>query len=239
MIKVIIYIQARSTSNRFPRKIFERIDGKEVLQYVIDAATESCLYINKHYDKNHIVAKTVLLLPSNDKELINRYGTTNLYFAGDENNVLDRFYQANQIYEGNYIVRLTSDCPLIPSYLISKCINTCVKNAFDYVSNVDPIARSCPDGHDVEVFSKRALEWAKKEALEEAEKEHVTLILRSSKIPDYFKVGHIIGHTYETDKKISLDTKDDLENIISEYEKIKKCIDEAINKSGKKSIYRI
>lgn len=239
MIKVMIYIQARSTSTRFPKKIFEKIDGKEVLQWVLDSANECCLYINKLYEKNKIFVKTALLIPYNDDDIKRKYGKENLVFEGHEDNVLDRFYQANMIYKGDYIVRITSDCPLIPSYLISKAINVCVKNNFDYVSNVDPLTRTCPDGHDVEVMSKRALEWAYRESLEQAEKEHVTLILRSNKIPDFFKVGHIIGHTQDVDKKISLDTKDDLENIKEEYTKVKKCLDNAFEKSGPKSIYRV
>jgi spore coat polysaccharide biosynthesis protein SpsF (cytidylyltransferase family) len=94
----------------------------------------------------------------------------------------------------------------------------------------------------VEVFSKRALDWAYNNALEEAEREHVTLILRSNKIPDSFKTGHIISHTInfgDDYKKLSLDTKEDFKVICDEYYKVKECLDNARKKSGPRSIYRI
>ena len=44
------------------------------------------------------------------------------YFKGSKNDVLDRFYQAVKNYKPNFIVRLTSDCPLIDPVLIDNVI---------------------------------------------------------------------------------------------------------------------
>ncbi len=238
MVKVLIAIQARSTSTRYPGKVFEKTDNKEVLQMVLDAANESCLYINKYTDKNKILASVALLIPYNDP-IKAKYEHKNIIIEGSENDVLDRFYQAAIKTEADYIVRITSDCPLLPSYLISKHLNVCTRNKFDYVSNVDPDCRTCPDGHDVEIMSKRALIWAKENAKEAAEKEHVTLILRTTKLPDSFRVAHVIGQIFQPDYKISFDTVDDLEKIKSEYRKVDECLQNAYKKSGKGSVFRV
>jgi len=239
MINVLIGIQARSTSTRFPKKIFEEVDGKEVLQHVIDAAKESSLYVNKFTDKNKIFCSVALLIPFGDEPIKAKYSSQNIIIEGPENDVLERYYQAMIKVNADFIVRITSDCPLLPSYLISKHINVCTKNNFDYASNVDPDVRTCPDGHDVEVMSRRALSWANENATTKEDREHVTKILRSNAIPRGFRIAHIIGHVYNPDYKISLDTLDDLITIKDESIKIKECIDKAYKKSGRGSVFRI
>ena len=94
------------------------------------------------------------------------------FSRGSELDVLDRFYQAVKKDKPDYIVRVTSDCPLIDAELIDKIIAFCVSNELDYASNsMDPIF---PDGQDVEVFKFFALEQAWKNATANSEREHVT-----------------------------------------------------------------
>jgi spore coat polysaccharide biosynthesis protein SpsF (cytidylyltransferase family) len=238
MIKVIIGIQARSTSKRFPGKVFEKIDGREILQHVLDSCEESSLYINKYSDKNRIKVSTVILVPEND-EIVHKYRYKTVVFEGPEEDVLGRYYKMYQAMNPDYIVRVTSDCPLLPSYIISKHINIATKGNYDYVSNIDENLRTCVDGHDVEVMSRRALEWLNTAATWEAEREHVTPLLRSKSIPSNFKVGHVIGHLYQPNLKLSVDTPEDLERVRREYAEVKGCIEKAIAKSGGKSVYRI
>ena len=40
-----------------------------------------------------------------------------------ETNVLDRYYKVNQYFNGDIIIRITSDCPLMDPKLIDKFIN--------------------------------------------------------------------------------------------------------------------
>ncbi len=91
---------------------------------------------------------------------------------GSVNDVLDRFYQALKSVKADYVVRLTSDCPLIDPALIDRVIDFAISNNLDYASNV--LEPSYPDGQDVEVFRYSALERAWKEAQVGSEREHVT-----------------------------------------------------------------
>ena len=45
------------------------------------------------------------------------------YFRGSENNVMSRFIQIGKIYKLDFIIRITSDCPLIDPELVSKMLN--------------------------------------------------------------------------------------------------------------------
>lgn len=238
MKEVIIAIQARSTSKRLPGKVFLQIDGKEILQHVIDAAEESAAYVNNYAFKNKVKVKVVLLVPEGD-EIVKRYKNKVIIFEGDEDDVLHRYVNMSREFNPAYIVRVTADCPLLPSYIITKHINIATSARYDYVSNVDENCRTCIDGHDVEVLSQRALEWLDEHAVSSEEREHVTLAIRRRPTAYNFRIGHVIGHIYQPYMKLSIDTMEDFERIKEEYFKIKQCIEKAIEQHGEKSVYRI
>jgi len=87
-------------------------------------------------------------------------------------NVLERFYLTALPESPDWVVRLTSDCPLIDPEVIDHVINSAVARNFDYVSNA--LNPTFPDGIDVEVFKFSALEKAYHEARLTSELEHVT-----------------------------------------------------------------
>ena len=55
----------------------------------------------------------------------------------------------------DWIVRVTSDCPLIDPFLVDKIINFAHNNNIDYCSNT--LIENYPDGQDIEVFKFSAL----------------------------------------------------------------------------------
>lgn len=236
-MNVVIGIQARSTSTRFPGKCFAKIDGKDVLEHVIDNCQKSAQYINRFSIKNKIQVSVVVLIPFND-EIKNHYRYKTIIFEGPEHDVLNRYRSMQDSLNPDYVVRVTADCPLLPSHLITKHIHVAVNEKLDYCSNVDEELRTAPDGYDVEVISKRALLWADLNAKQDYEREHVTLILRN-KCPIDFKVGHVVSHLDLSHLKLSLDRPEELETINTEYLKIKNALNKAGRKSGAKSIHRI
>lgn len=99
------------------------------------------------------------------------------WYKGSVNDVLDRFYQTALPEMPDYVVRLTSDCPLIDPAIIDHIIQYCIDNDFDYVSN--GMHPTYPDGMDTEVFKFSALETAWKEANLQSEREHVTPYIKN------------------------------------------------------------
>lgn len=127
-------------------------------------------------------------------------------------------------------MRITSDCPLLPPFIISKHIIIADKYEYDYVSNVHPKVRMAPDGWDCEVISAEMLEWANKNAKTEADREHVTTYIRDHP-PRWAKVANVLGHAEFSHLKLSVDTQEDLE-FVRTYQKI--CSDKIERAKSKK-----
>lgn len=161
---IIAISQARTTSTRLPNKVLKVINGKSLLEIHLERIKQS-----KKIDRL-IVATTVNQADEPIVEICNKLGYT--FSRGSESDVLDRFYQAVRQIVPQYIVRLTSDCPLIDGNLIDGVIGFCIDNNLDYCSNT--LIQNYPDGQDVEVFRFSALERAWKEAKQASEREHVT-----------------------------------------------------------------
>ena len=170
---VVCITQARMTSSRLPGKIMKQVEGRELLDYHLTRLARS-----KNIDQL-VVATTV---NETDAPVVEFCRSREVrYFRGDENNVLERFYQCAQTFNAKTVVRVTSDCPLIDPEVVDLAIGFyCDNEDLDYVS-----LAGCgfPRGLDVEVFSFRALEMAHQKASEGFEKEHVTpYIYRNEKI---------------------------------------------------------
>ena len=130
-------------------------------------------------------------------------------FSGSSLNVLKRYYEAAKETEADVIVRITGDCPLIAPDTIDEVIKEFLNSDCDYASNTNPYTRS--EGQDVEVFSSKSLEYAKKHAYEKPDLEHVTLFLKKNRFVSKLNIYH---NFYDfTDLKLSVDNFDDLKFI--------------------------
>ena len=238
-IKVLIAIQARSNSTRFPQKIFQTVGKKMVLQHVIDQALSAKRYAEMPTRKIPIKCDVAVLHPDDDIQIMTLFkGKGAMLIGGSEHNVLSRFVKAQKMTNADYIVRLTSDCPLILDFVISKHINTAVFNNFDYVSNVDESCRLVFDGMDAEILSKKALTWVEENAETEAHKEHVTTLLREKR-PMHLKHGFISSKLDSSELKLSLDTPEDLEKIRNYYHDREYKISLAIKTFGRQNVFEI
>ena len=92
--------------------------------------------------------------------------------------MLDRFYQAVKDKNADWIVRVTSDCPLIDPVLVDNVIDFVQINDKDYGANI--LIENYPDGQDIEVFKFSVLEEAWKNAKLLSEREHVTPYIRNN-----------------------------------------------------------
>lgn len=208
--KVVLIIQARVGSTRLPGKVLKDISGKPMLWHVINRVKKAKL-INQ-----------IILATTNKKEglplieIASEEGIES--YAGSEEDVLDRYFQAATKYKADVIVRITADCPLIDPKVMDKAIEHFMKGNFDYVTNT--IKYTYPDGLDVEVFSYNALKKAWTEAKFPSEREHVTSYMR--KHIEKFKIENVendenIGHLRWT-----VDEEKDLEFVREVYKNLYK-----------------
>ena len=170
-MKVIAITQARTGSKRFPNKILKKINGKTLLQIHIDR-------VKKAKSLNDIIIASTL--KKDDKIIEDLSNKLNINcFRGSELDVLDRFYQSIKNIKPNFIVRLTSDCPLIDPILIDEIVEKAKFYNLDYYSNT--LDELYPDGQDIEVISFKSLEYAWKNSKLKSDREHVTpFIIRNS-----------------------------------------------------------
>jgi spore coat polysaccharide biosynthesis protein SpsF (cytidylyltransferase family) len=162
MHKVAI-IQARIGSSRFPKKVLAKINGKIMLQRVIEKISES-----KFVDQV-VVATTTSVL---DHEIIQYCSEHKIHwYAGSEEDVLARYYETAVKYQAHVVIRITADCPLFDATVLDQGISTFISGNFDYVTNVLP--PTYPDGLDFSIFRFSVLKDAFQEASLPSEREHV------------------------------------------------------------------
>lgn len=201
-MKTVAIVQARLGSSRLPGKMLLEIGGVPALERTLHRVSRA-----KEVDQV-ILATTTRPEDQALIELAERSGIAG--FAGDENDVLDRFYQAAKSGGADVVVRLTGDCPLHDAEVIDRVIRAYKerREEVDYVSNVTP--PTFPDGLDVEVFSFALLERMWREASEKADREHVTTWVRNR--PSQFRIHNVTSeHTDHVPDRWTLDEPQDLE----------------------------
>jgi spore coat polysaccharide biosynthesis protein SpsF len=193
-------IQARVGSSRLPGKVLADIGGRSMLARVVRRVARArrldCV----------IVATTVA--PGDDAVVAEARRLAVEVFRGDEDDVLDRFWQAACRFDLDAVVRITSDCPLIDPGLIDVVVDAFLRAQppADFASNT--IERTYPRGLDVAVMSREALHRAWREAKAPHERAHVTPYLREH--PDRFRLLGIAGGK-AGDQRWTVDTTQDLE----------------------------
>ena len=200
---MLLIIQARSSSKRFPNKVLYPIKKKPVIIRVILNAL-----------KSKKVSKLLIATSNNrsDDELVNFLKKKNFnVFRGSLSNVADRLLKAAQINNSKYFIRISGDSPLIDYKIIDRAIKIFKKDKKnkDLITNVFP--RTFPSGQSVEIIKTKILK-KNLSKMSKSEKEHVTTFFYK-----YFKRFRIINFKnfskFKKKDKINLDFRSDLPRI--------------------------
>lgn len=169
-MKIVAITQARFGSSRLPGKVLMKIQDQTLLD------------IHLYRLKKSKIIDEIIVATTEEKEaelILNVVKNQQCnFYQGSMNDVLDRYYQAAVINKADWIVRVTSDCPLIDPSLLDDVIRQTIDGDYDYGTNTFDSA--FPDGQDVEVFKFEALKRAWNEAKLESEREHVTPFIRNN-----------------------------------------------------------
>lgn len=208
MNKIIAIVQARIGSSRLPGKVLLNLEGKTILEHVIERVR------NSRFVKEVIVATTIL---KEDLKIVNLCASRDIrVYCGSENDVLDRYYQAARLLGASHIVRITADCPLMDAKVIDKVIGLHLSKKTDYTSTKE----NFPDGLDVEVFTFEVLRRCWKNARLSSEREHVTAYIK--KHPKLFKFAYLSCAEDFSQKRWTLDEKRDFRFIKLIYKNLYK-----------------
>jgi spore coat polysaccharide biosynthesis protein SpsF len=199
MQELAAIIQARRGSSRLPDKIMKNILAKPMLYRVLERVQHSKL-VSRIY-----LATTDCPEDAKLADIASSFGIK--IFFGNENDVLDRYYQAAKKFKVKNIVRITADCPLIDPKVIDYVANTFLEGKYEYASNVHP--PTFPDGLDTEIFTFEALEKAWMDARLKSEREHVTPYIWKN--PDLFRIQNVLNKDGDTSHlRWTVDVREDL-----------------------------
>ena len=164
-MNVTVIVAARLRSTRLPGKALLPLAGLPMLALLLRRLKASKL-------SQQIVLATTTRKEDNLLEQWARFEGVDV-FRGSENNVAGRFVAAAEKFGGQYIARITADCPFIDGWMLDYCLEQAAQAApFELATTKGAF----PVGLDVEIYRTDALKELHNMAmLSEAEREHVTL----------------------------------------------------------------
>jgi spore coat polysaccharide biosynthesis protein SpsF (cytidylyltransferase family) len=157
-------------SKRYPGKVIQPFLGKTVIEHVIDRAmlvpgVDLVILALPLVTESQKILDTIESY-SKDKKFA-------VHLEANEDDVLERYYQAALAHGITVVERITGDCPLHNPYIDWAVIDNLIEKSLDYCSNVYP-TRTFPKGIDCEAFTFECLEAARMDATSAYDREHVT-----------------------------------------------------------------
>ncbi len=211
MRKILIVVQARMSSSRFPEKVLKPILGKTLLFRMVER-----LKMVK------TPAQIVIATSTESSDDAIEIETKNMgapCFRGNLNDLLDRHYQAAVQFEADVVLKIPSDCPLIDPSVVDRGLGLFFEKNLDFLSNLHPA--TYPDGNDVEIMTFDCLQKAWREATRPLEREHTTPYIWEN--PDLFKIENFeweTGLDYSMSHRFTIDYEADYHFIARVFEEL-------------------
>jgi spore coat polysaccharide biosynthesis protein SpsF len=200
---MLVIIQARTSSKRFPKKVLYKINFIPLIIRVVNNVLKSNLV------SNLIIATSKERTDDRLVRLIKKFNIN--FYRGSLHNVALRMLKVAQKNNAKYFIRISGDSPLIDYKIINRAIKTFKKNKnIDMVTNIFP--KTYPSGQSVEIIKTKIL---KDNILKFNlnEKEHVTTYFYSNN--KKFKIINFknSANSFKNSPKLSIDYKSDIKKI--------------------------
>lgn len=128
-MKIGFLITGRMKSTRLPKKLTLKINDKEIIRHMIDRLKES-----------DILDEIIICTSTNpqDQILAQIAEEENIQcFLGDEDDVIQRLYDASLKFNLDYALNITADCPLVSIEYINKIVDTYRESNADFIRTLD------------------------------------------------------------------------------------------------------
>jgi spore coat polysaccharide biosynthesis protein SpsF len=192
-----VVLQARMGSTRRPGKVLADLAGRplvvRILERLVRARADVVAVATPEGDRNAPLRAAAAAVPG--------VAVT----TGPEDDVLERYALAAESLGLDVIVRATADNPFVDPDAVDGTVGRISSDGLDYVS-----APGYPAGGGVEAFTRAALETARREATDPAEREHVTPYLYRH--PEIFRLGAFEAPADRRGPwRLTVDTDEDLD----------------------------
>jgi spore coat polysaccharide biosynthesis protein SpsF (cytidylyltransferase family) len=201
MMATVAVIQARSGSTRFPRKVLAPLQGRPMLEHIIERVSMATLV-------DTVVVATTDMSGDDDVAAL-AVASGARVTRGPEDDVLSRYLLAAREHDATVIVRITADCPLVDPAIVDIVIRARADDHADYASNVAP--PTFPDGYDVEVLTAACLDRIDRDATLAYEREHVTVRVREH--PEDYRTAQVRNDRDLSWMRLTVDVPADLDRI--------------------------
>lgn len=209
MTRIVGIIQARMGSTRLPGKALADLAGAPFFARVVERM-RACETLDAL-----VLATTTD--PSDDPLVALATSLGLPVYRGAVDDVLDRFTQAARMVDAHLIVRITADDPFKDPQVTDHAVRLWLNQPdLDYVSNT--LRPTYPEGLDIEVFTREALERAWREAQLPSEREHVTPYIW--KHPDRFRLLNFEHERDLSHLRWTVDYPEDLTFARAVYERL-------------------
>lgn len=199
--RTVAIIQARMGSTRLPGKVLRTLGRRTVLEHVLEGVRRATGF------EGVVVATTDQAADDAIVAAARKSGAD--VFRGSESDVLSRYYFAAREQGADAVCRITSDCPLIDSAVLTAMLARFNQpqppRRPQLVTNAR--VRTFPRGLDAEIFSMAALTAAHEEAKQPHQREHVTPFLYEN--PQRFPIDDYVYDRDLSHLRLTLDTDED------------------------------
>ena len=147
--RIIGLVQARTNSSRLPKKVLAQIEGKPLVWHIVNRL--------KRVQK---ITDVVISTTNNDadKQLCRFAESENIsYYAGSEEDILDRLYQTWKKFNASILVKVNGDCPLVDPTVIDRGLEMYLETKKTPDLVVNTIKNTFPDGMQFGIFNFHTL----------------------------------------------------------------------------------
>jgi len=196
-----VIVGARTGSSRLPGKALLHIGGCPMIIFLLER-------IRVTQEVSKIIFATTTLPEDNElAQLVEDAGFT--VFRGANENVVERYIDAAQDYDLDYVVRVTGDCPFVDAETLDYClISARQQMPFDLASTKGRF----PVGIDYEIYKASVMAGLHAAGkLDDSDREHLTLYMYNHS--DSFKLITLEPRAeWVSNKTFTVDNQEDLES---------------------------
>lgn len=209
-MKIGALIPVRLGSERLPRKHLKEIQGKPVLHYLLER-----LYSSKYIDPENVIVCTTMESENDELlDIVSQYGAK--VFRGSKDDIIERFYQAVNLYNFEIIAEICGDDPCFDPGYLDLCFEKLLSD-----SSLDIVySTGLPVGASSAVFRKQALDIVYRSYTTSKNDTGYMWYFTKTGLCNVFEVRPVSDEDVDNEARLTLDYVEDFELINSLFEKL-------------------